>query len=290
MLERLTLITPTGDRPEAFGLCVELMAAQTYPGDVRWIIVDDGSDLVDPDLSPRRLPDNWSVDYMAADPVPGQNTQGRNLQLGLELAISSPTDLIVFIEDDDFYAPAWLERLAMIGAERDEELLGEGSPCYYNVAHRRYWYFPGRSHTSLKSTAIRGSAIYSMAESLKVERQYYDLDLWARHSSRYLFESGLTVGIKGLPGRPGIAAGHHPRHGHPDPFKDEFYRTLGGHSEIYEPFLGEPNAVTPRMRVLSAGEGKIKFAPLKAGDLFAAPSKRDAKLLELYRWAELVEG
>ena len=38
----VTLITPTGYRPEAFGLCIEYVWRQTYNGPLQWIVVDDG--------------------------------------------------------------------------------------------------------------------------------------------------------------------------------------------------------------------------------------------------------
>ena len=38
----LTLLTATGARPEAWAICEQLMARQTYAGPVRWVIVDDG--------------------------------------------------------------------------------------------------------------------------------------------------------------------------------------------------------------------------------------------------------
>ena len=38
----VTLITPTGDRPQCFRLCEHWMRRQTYDGTVQWIVVDDG--------------------------------------------------------------------------------------------------------------------------------------------------------------------------------------------------------------------------------------------------------
>jgi hypothetical protein len=38
---RIVLVTPTGDRPEAFALCEKYVASQTVKPDV-WIVVDDG--------------------------------------------------------------------------------------------------------------------------------------------------------------------------------------------------------------------------------------------------------
>jgi hypothetical protein len=66
----VTLLTVTGGRPEAWGLCKRWMAAQTVQPD-RWIIVDDVGDV--PEATIQVTP-RWQ---------PGQNTQARNLLAGL---------------------------------------------------------------------------------------------------------------------------------------------------------------------------------------------------------------
>ena len=96
----LTLITPTGDRPDAFALCQQYMLAQDYPGDVRWIIVDDGVTAT-PVTFER---EGWTVDVLRPEPMP--RSQARNLLAGMGHV--APGGRVAIIEDDDIYAPEYL--------------------------------------------------------------------------------------------------------------------------------------------------------------------------------------
>lgn len=127
----LTLITATGARPHAFGICQRLMAAQDYEGDVRWIVVDDG-EQASPITFER---DGWTVEVVRPEPFwqVGQNTQARNMLAGL--ALISSDDRLVVIEDDDHYKPDWLS-VADAALSR-AELVGEYLARYYNVSTKR---------------------------------------------------------------------------------------------------------------------------------------------------------
>ena len=50
MYEPFTIITPTGDRPDAFELCCKYVQRQTIKP-VEWIVIDDGE-------TPTTMPDN----------------------------------------------------------------------------------------------------------------------------------------------------------------------------------------------------------------------------------------
>jgi hypothetical protein len=197
----LTLLTATGCRPLAWSLCERWMAAQDYADDVRWIVVDDGEEPLQ--VSPARA--GWTVRVLRPRPYwkAGQNTQARNLLAGLEEAGTGP---LVVIEDDDWYAPTWLS----VAAEALEhaDLVGERRARYYNLALRRGRQLSNDKHASLCSTAMHGRAIASFRSACALRPKFIDLDLWARHRSRHLFDGHRVVGIKGLPGRTGIGMGH----------------------------------------------------------------------------------
>lgn len=206
----LQLLTATGARPEAFALCERWMAAQTYVGPVTWIIVDDG-----PEPTPiSRPPDDWT--QVVVRPAPfwrvGQNTQARNLLKGLDAI--DPKHPVVIIEDDDHYAPDWLETAVRELAKA--ELVGECRARYYNLALRRGRQLRNEGHASLCSTAMRGTALQTFRWACERAPKFIDLELWRRHRSRHLFVGYRVVGIKGLPGRGGIGMGHR------DDFKGEY--------------------------------------------------------------------
>ena len=121
----LSVLTPTGARPEAFAECVRMMSKQDYTGPVRWVIVDDGLEKM-----PTPKIDGWEVLHIRPEPLwkPGDNTQSRNLLAGLDYC----TDRIVIVEDDDAYADWWLSFCAEKLEKHD--LIGESHALYKNIA------------------------------------------------------------------------------------------------------------------------------------------------------------
>ena len=198
----LQIITATGARPEALALCHHWMRAQTYTGQVLWLIVDDG-----PAPSPiEKMPDNWRTVVIRPAPFwqPGQNTQARNLLRGID-ALDRKYPVVCF-EDDDHYAPDWLDTVVR---ELDKaELVGERMARYYNIATRTGRQLNNQQHASLCATAMRGSAIDSFHRACRANEKFIDLTLWRSHKSKHLFGGHRVTGIKGLPGRGGIGMGH----------------------------------------------------------------------------------
>jgi len=200
----LTLLTATGCRPKAWEICERLMAAQRFTGAVHWIIVDDGVDAQEITFSRP----GWTLTVVRPEPfwMPGQNTQARNLAAGM--AHVAPTDRLVIIEDDDAYPPTWL---ATVDCWLEHaELVGETYARYYNVATRTARQLHNSEHSSLCSTAMRGSALMTFTCLLQISSKFIDIELWRSVKSKRLFRGGNVVGIKGLPGRFGIGMGHRP--------------------------------------------------------------------------------
>jgi len=201
----LQLITTTGARPRAWELCQLWMSRQTYTGTVEWVVVDDAEE---PSALSVALPENWGVRRVRPLPYwhPGQNTQVRNLQAAM--AQIDATLPAVFIEDDDYYGPGWLSAVAR--ALSDYELVGESFARYYNVASHRYKMMSNAHHSSLCSTALRGAgALQALRSALALNAKFVDIDLWRQFAgSKLLMQPRHVVGIKGLPGRPGIGVGH----------------------------------------------------------------------------------
>lgn len=195
----LSVLTPTGARPEAFAACVAQMMAQTYAGPVRWVIVDDG-----PEPMPTPQIGGWDVVHLRPEPfwAPGQNTQHRNMAAGLDHV----TDRVVIVEDDDAYAPWWLERCAE-WLELDD-LVGESHSIYRHL-NGATLECRNDKHASLCSTAVRGTALDALRRIVGESRRMIDLTLWREVPGRlYPPEPRGVTGIKGYPGRPGIGCGH----------------------------------------------------------------------------------
>ena len=199
------LITPTGARRDQIKLCQTWMQKQTYTGEVTWVIVDDAY--------PRTIENitrpGWNVIKVYPEPrwTTGMNTQARNISVGVNTALSSCKDIkaIFIIEDDDYYKPSYLSE--MISRLNGFDLIGEMKTIYYNVLTRQYVTNPNTVHSSLFQTAFTINAIPQLVTAF--ESKFIDCVLWKEVKNKYLFEANnLAVGIKGMPGRGGIGAGH----------------------------------------------------------------------------------
>ena len=200
-------LTPTGNRSEGLALLGEYLEAQTYQGPGKWIIVDDC------DPASYIPPTRFETEIIRPDWRwrNGQNTQADCLLAGLERI---PGDAVVFVlEDDDAYLPEYVA--TMLAALESSDLVGESSARYYNVRTGRFKEMPTPRHSSLASTALRGTE--ALRNACKGRPKFIDIGLWHQFRGRKaLLDTHNVVGIKGLPGRQGIGVGHRATFGDPD--------------------------------------------------------------------------
>lgn len=198
----LNLLTCTGSRAEAWFICQQLMAAQTYAGPVRWVIVDDGMRAQHVQF----CRPGWDLVVLRPEPFwSGTNTQHRNMLAGL--AVIPRGEPLAFIEDDDYYAPDWLETVVRELAHGD--LVGQVPNKYYNVRSGQYHQCTNTRHSSLCSSAIKGLPNYDVFErQCHAGRKLVDIQLWKHCQNRHTFGGDRVIGMKAMPGRAGIAGGH----------------------------------------------------------------------------------
>jgi hypothetical protein len=226
-------LTPTGGRPEAFALCERWMKRQTRQPDL-WIVVDD---VMPP--TPRTMrqvaitpTDSWTD---------GSSTQARNILAGLDFIEQEvPGEHgILFIEDDDWYAPDYIEKQA--ARLEEAEMVGEQPARYYHVRHAAYRAFEPTPHASLAATAIRSSMIPAVREACELA-SYIDMYLWRKYGHpQMLYNDTSVVGIKGMPGRPGVSAAHRRETGGywtPDTGGAKLREWIGEDSTVYKQFIG----------------------------------------------------
>lgn len=266
----LTVITPTGERPEAFDLCQRMLRRQTYAGPVHWIVVDDGQKPQKVSLSRK----GWRVTVLRPEPFwsPGQNTQGRNLKAALEVA--DVESIVTVWEDDDWYHQDWLQWI--VDHIDQAELIGEANAIYYNVRSRRWRALRNDEHASLRCSAMRGAAIETFADVLTRPNKYYDLRLWARHESKRAIPGGLTLGMKSMPGRPGIALGHEEHRGNLDPHLKKLRELIGDDADWYAKFSEELKM--PRKQPVVIRPFRYARRDYMPGDVFDAVKRIDVEL------------
>lgn len=218
----LTCVTPTGGRPEALGLLNTYMAGQ-IDQDFRWLVLDD----CDPESpAAERADEVIRPDWRWQ---PGDNTLCRSLSVLLERAPSGP---VLIIEDDDAYLPGYV--MTMRALLRGADIVGEKDSLYYHVGNRTWRRMIAGERASLCATGVTGRARSDLERLVAKPRHALDVMLWERNKGK-LISSDLCIGIKGLPGRPGIGMGHG-MDGTPDPDLSVLKTYLGSRASWYAGF------------------------------------------------------
>jgi len=207
----IALITPTGGRSVQIKHCAEFMKAQTYAGDVIWIIVDDcvpvTTDFITSDFR-----SGWEINKVYPTPKwrQGDNTQARNLQAAINVVKTMEVSSIWIIEDDDYYSPKYLS--IMTGALEGFDIVGETDTIYYHIRLKRGLKSGNNKHSSLFQTGFKPSIIPIFEQVVSTKVKYIDIELFkAVPNVQFIKGLDLAIGIKGLPGRGGIGVGHNPR-------------------------------------------------------------------------------
>jgi glycosyltransferase involved in cell wall biosynthesis len=201
MNQDFTVITPTGDRPEAFSLCIKYLLRQTCQPK-EWIIVDDGKS---PMLPPLDIP---YVHYIRRERQAGEPAHTLRPQMVEALKYVS-TDKVIIMEDDDWYDPEYCETLVAV---LDKAVLaGQGEGVYYHIPNRSYFLCKNKDRASRCQTSFRSSFIPTVLRVCQSSSSpFLDLNVWTvKNTSKLLLTDfrPLCVGMKGLPGRRGLTMG-----------------------------------------------------------------------------------
>lgn len=207
---KLTALTCTYQRPEAFELCKKYEKRQT------------------------RLPDEWLV---MEGPEPMREKVLRAIEQNMVTG-----DALIFMEDDDWYAPGWFAWCEKHLAQYD--IVGQGNALYYHVARRWWSECRNTRHASLCNTAINRSMFQPLVNLIKgFDNQFFDTRLWRLDKRRYLHlpKDGerLVVGLKGMPGLLGYSHEHKssiPKGVTLDPALMKLWQVLGPDAAPYAKF------------------------------------------------------
>jgi glycosyltransferase involved in cell wall biosynthesis len=237
----ITAITPTGDRPIAFHLLRRWMSNQTVKPD-QWIIIDDGKD-------PMKL-ENLQPYEQYIRREPNQTDPKHTLVVNVDHAIPFiKGDKVFFCEDDEYYAPTYIER--MISHLEKHQVVGIGCSKYYHLPTGGYEQHGNMQHASLAQTAFDISVLSMVKHCIGfgMEIQWLDDRIWKEvvrangKISSYIFidqQESLYVGMKGLPGRTGIGIGHKPKtyKRHDDENRSKLKEWMPSDYSIYLEMLG----------------------------------------------------
>lgn len=211
---KITALTCTYQRPEAFTLCQVYMARQTRQPD-QWLILDGPEPMAD----------------KVAQAIEGGKIEG---------------DALLFFEDDDFYLPNFIAEMEKRLERYD--LVGEGQAIYYNVRERWWSQCNNRSHASLCQTGVTRNLYATVAEVIRARNSpWFDSHLWKIECRKLLFmpKDGqrLLIGIKGVAGKAGYSREHrqiNPDGTEADESLDKLRELIGpdaeSYAKYYEPF------------------------------------------------------
>lgn len=107
------------------------------------------------------------------------------------------TDLILFIEDDDWYAPNYIETMSNKWTELGNPLtIGVGSTIYYHLGVRGWYNQSHPTRASAMSTGISPAGVKSMRWP-KDEYVFTDIEIWKQIPGK-TFEPAtpIAIGIK----------------------------------------------------------------------------------------------
>ena len=200
---RLSVITPTCDRPVGFAICERWMARQTRQPD-EWIVADGGQTPV---------VCTQGQTHLHQPQAPGVMNFTSNVLRGVSAATG---DILAIVEDDDWYHPTHLETVLKQLSADGILAAGDDRQRYYNVQHRIWHLYPNKG-ASLCQTAFKREVlpVFLRAVRAAAEAKSYGVDgrFWASlpDSVKSLRTTETVLGIKGLPGRIGLGVGHRPQ-------------------------------------------------------------------------------
>ena len=227
---KISLLTCTGMRPEAFKLCEYFVSRQTVKPH-EWIVVDDGT--------PKTICTRGQTYFRGPkDSSPGYNTMRGNMELGLSKVTG---DVLFIFEDDDFYFSTYIETLLSLLSHAP--LVGLSNSRYYHVGIPGWKLMNNYGHASLAHTAMRGEVVPRLIAAVNTGDLYADSVLWrealfGQTPLVLLANTSLGVGIKGMPGRGGITGSHRDK---TDYYIDSKLHKLtswiGSDAKLYLPFV-----------------------------------------------------
>jgi len=212
----ISVITPTGDREIAFKLCLSWINQQTVKPD-QWIVVDDGKrEKFNIDSLPS------FAQYVRREPqlTDHKFTLVENIKEAVKYIAGNQ---IFIMEDDEYYAPQYLE--VMSKHLEPVAVVGIGCSKYYHLPTGGYEVHQNKEHASLAQTGFTDKFLPNFNSCIEkgMGTCWLDDQLWKavqasqRSSAKIPFDlfvdngSPLYVGMKGLPGRDGIGVGHKPQ-------------------------------------------------------------------------------
>lgn len=200
---KLSIVTTTTQRAWCFEQLQDYYTSQTLVPD-QWLVVGENHDGY-----------NFRCSQHVIKRKPKKSEKGHSLGLNWLAAIPHITgDLILPVEDDDYFFPNFLKTLVdMLLAGAD--LVGLQNCVYYQVRHRRFQKLHNLTHSALTSCGFTRELLPLVKKFAKGESVYLDYNLFNSFKGKIAFTDNLEnnkplyhIGLKGCPGITGCGSFH----------------------------------------------------------------------------------
>jgi hypothetical protein len=141
-----------------------------------------------------RQPDMW---FIIDEPTPFKPDLTYRVRIGIERAINAGADVILIMEDDDWYDPNYI-MFMVDGWKRSGKppIFGIGYTLYVHIFAGKYWFSPHKNRASLMSTLVTPQAIESFTYPDDTH-VWLDIDLWKIAGGKTVEpDKYYSVGIK----------------------------------------------------------------------------------------------
>lgn len=145
----------------------------------------------------------------------GKITLQKNLIEALKIV---KKDIVLIMEDDDWYSPFYIENMIQKFLTLNHEgfkhdLIGAAIYSCFNISNLTYHVHQNINHSSLCQVAFAKKIIPQINILLQYYKYipFFDLALWnyiRGNKTTFLTKSRWFMGIKGMPGRPGVMDEH----------------------------------------------------------------------------------
>lgn len=168
---KLAVVIPDrGDRPIFLENCLRMLAVQT--------------------IKPSH------IEIVNFKPENGKKDITKRYRLGYEKVSKLGFDLVAFIENDDWYAPNYLETmLAKWGELGRPDIIGTSRTIYYHIGVRKWFTMHHVTRSSAMSTVLKCGLDINWPADFEA---YTDIALWHQIESGVIFDPAppICVGIK----------------------------------------------------------------------------------------------
>ena len=149
---RVSLCTPTFNRRPFIEQMIDNINKQTYSKELmEWIIIDDGTDCIK-DL----IPENPMIKYYYCEEK--MNLGKKRNYMHKKCTFRDPEDIIIYIDDDDYYPPERVSH-AVEKLTKSKEALCAGSSeicLWFNELNKMYKFGPyGKNHATAGTFAFK---------------------------------------------------------------------------------------------------------------------------------------